>query len=79
MILGDILPLREVQPDLFDPLPNRMQRYRLMQTIDSLNRRYGTHTVQLAALGNRSDTWTTKCEQRSPNYLTDLNELLTVH
>lgn len=79
VILGDILPLREVQPDLFDPLPNRMQRYRLMQTIDSLNRRYGTHTVQLAALGNRSDTWTTKCEQRSPNYLTDLNELLTVH
>lgn len=78
VILGDILPIGEVQPDLFDPLANRPQRYRLMQAIDQLNQRYGAHTVQLAAEGNRRDVWTTKCEQRSPNYLTDINELLTV-
>lgn len=44
-----------------------------MRAIDQLNQRFGLKTVRLAVEGNVDEKWKVKSEQRSPNYLTDIN------
>ncbi len=78
VILNDIHPERPVELQLFDPVPNRLERAELMHTIDRLNHRFGLRSVHLAVEGNHDSPWKVKCESRTPNYLTDLRELLTV-
>ena len=41
-------------------------------------RRFGLKTVRLAVEDGEADHWKSKNEHRSPNYLTDINEILTV-
>lgn len=38
----------------------------------------GTRTVKLAVEGNATEAWKVKSEHRTPNYLTDIDELLTI-
>jgi len=78
VIVSDISPAYPSQSDLFDPIPNRPQRTVLMKSIDNINHRYGLKTIQLAVEGERQQAWKVKSEHRSPNYLTDINELLTI-
>ena len=78
VIMGDISSGDAVQQVLFDPIGNRPERLDLSKTIDVLNHKYGLKTVGLAVEGERSDTWRVKSEHRSPNYLTDLDDILTV-
>ncbi len=79
VIVSEISDLKVLQGDLFDPISNRQQRSELMQTIDSLNLRFGLKTVQLGIEGTGHQGWKVKSEHRSPNYLTNINELLTIH
>ena len=74
VILSDISDDTAIQQQLFDNITNRRERMRLMQTIDSLNHRYGVKTVRLMAEGERKQPWNVKSEHRSRNYLTDINE-----
>lgn len=78
VILGDISPGHSVQQMLFDPIDNRPERLDLSKTMDILNHKYGLKTVGLAVEGERTDSWRTKSEHRSPNFLTDLDDILTV-
>ena len=78
VILGDISSNKVVTQYLFAPIPNRPERYHLMQLIDKINQRYGTKTILLRVEGVENQKWTTKCEQRTPNYLTDINEIMTI-
>lgn len=78
VIVGGIMPMTHIQTDLFDPIQNRPGRYRLMKAVDAINHRYGLKTLQLAVEGEKRQAWKVKSEHRSPNYLTDLNEILTV-
>ena len=78
VILGDICDISTQQLHLFDPIQNRAERSELMETIDSLNHRYGVKTVKLVAEGDKMQSWQVKCEYRSQNYLTDINEILTI-
>ncbi len=78
VIVSDISDGAAVQGYLFDPVQNRAERGRLMEAMDSLNHAYGLKTVQLAVEGEKQQSWKTKCEHRSGNYLTDINEILTV-
>ena len=78
VIVSNITSRSAVQPDLFDPVSNRPARSNLMHTIDKLNHRYGVQTVQLAVVGEQQQPWKVKCEHRSQNFLTDINEILTV-
>jgi len=78
VIVSDISSAYPSQLDLFDPIPNRPQRTVLMKSIDNINHRYGLKTIQLAVEGERQQAWKVKSEHRSPNYLTDINELLTI-
>ena len=79
VILGNISSEKCVQQDLFDSIGNRSQRLELSRTMDTINQRYGLKTIGLAVEGERSDTWRVKSEHRSPNYLTELDDILTVH
>lgn len=78
VILSDISPDTSVQQILFDSISNRPQRLELSRNIDLLNQKYGLKTVGLAVEGTHNDSWKVKCEHRSGNYLTDLNDILTV-
>ena len=78
VILSDISDDSAVQQQLFDNITNRKERNELMKTIDRLNHRYGLKTVHLMAEGERKQQWTVKSEHRSRNYLTDINDILTI-
>ncbi len=78
VIVGDIVAMSPFQADLFDPIQNRPQRARLMKAMDELNHRYGLKTLRLAVEGEDKQRWKVKSEHRSPNYLTDINEILTI-
>lgn len=67
-----------VELDLFDPVLNRAERLELSRSFDQLNQQYGLRTVQLAVSGAEDEPWHVKSLLRSPNYLTDLDELLVV-
>lgn len=78
VILHHILPETEIQGNLFDEITNRSERLNLMKTIDRLNRNFGPRTVQLAVENDGDQQWKSKCDHRSPNYLTNLKEILTI-
>ena len=79
VIVGDICDMSMLQMNLFDPVSNRKERADLMKAIDELNHRYGLKTVKLMAEGDKEQKWKVKCEHRSQNYLTDINEILTIN
>ena len=78
VIVGDIVDASSIQMEMFDPIPNRKERSALMKVIDNLNHRYGVKTIRLMAEGEHQQAWKVKCEYRSQNYLTDINEILTI-
>lgn len=79
VVLSEIVPDSNIQMNLFDPVMDREERKVLSGTIDDMNRRFGLKTVRLAVEDGESEHWKSKSEHRSPNYLTDINEILTVH
>lgn len=84
VMVGDIVPSNPLQLDLFDTNKKRKERNELMRVLDSVNQRYGVKTLHLAVEGTPisygafGGGWHVKCEHRSPNYLTDINEILTI-
>ncbi len=84
VMVGDIVPSNPLQLDLFDTNRKRKERNDLMRVLDHVNQRYGVKTLHLAvedtpiSYGAFGGGWHVKCEHRSPNYLTDINEILTV-
>lgn len=78
VLLGDISPAHPRQMLLFDSPVRLLQREHLMEAIDNINCRYGAKTVHFAIEGSAQQPWHVKCEHRSPNFLTDINEILTI-
>ena len=78
VIVSDIHDITQVQYDLFDPIQNRPQRHELMKAMDNINLRYGLKTLHLVVEGEKEQPWKVKSEHRSPNYLTDLDDILTI-
>lgn len=79
VILSNIVASSPCQLSLFDPIGNRPERAELMKTIDQLNGKYGPHSIRLAVEGFGKSPWHVKCENKSGNYLSDINEILTVN
>lgn len=76
--LGNITPAAPLQLDMFDTNAKRKERNMLMRALDDINSRYGTKTLRLAAEGTERQPWHAKCQHRSPNYLTNIDEILTI-
>ena len=78
VVLSDITNNTAIQQNLFDDIQNRPQRFKLMNTIDKLNHRYGIKSIRLAVEGADKEAWHSKSEHRSGNYISDLNEIMTL-
>ena len=78
VVLDGIADQYPRQYDLFDPVAKRREREELMRVVDQLNHRYGAKTLRLAVEGDQQQPWHVRSDHRSPNYLTDLNDILTV-
>ena len=79
VVLTDIHMGNVVQQNLFDTITNRPSRGKLMQVIDDINHRYGIKTVRMSVEGTEKEQpWKSRSLYRSPNYLTDIHEILTV-
>lgn len=79
VMVSDIYEESPIQLNLFDPIENRKERTALMKAIDTINQKFGVKTVQLVVEGQKQEVWKTKCDFRTPNYLTDVNEIMTLH
>ena len=77
VILSDIVPgcFHHI---LFDYVEKREERVMLSQTIDKINHKYGLRSVGLAVAGDQNAQWKTKKEHLTPNYFTDIDQILTV-
>lgn len=67
-----------IQQEIFDPIPNRDERLTLSKSLDVLNHKYGLKTVRLAVEGDKNEVWKVKSEHRTPNHLTDIDEIMTI-
>lgn len=59
-------------------IQNKTERSELMKAVDRLNHKYGLKTIKLGVEGADDQPWKVKSEQRTPNYLTDIDELMVV-
>ena len=76
VIVGDIVPERPAQGNLFDTR-ERAKFSKVMKAMDSLNNAYGRMKVRLASQG-AGRTWKMKNEQLSPCYTTSLRDLIEI-
>ena len=77
VILSDITP-GPTHHILFDPIPKRDERAELSTAIDRMNRKYGLKAVSLAVAGYGNADWKNRKDHLTPNYLTDIDQIMTV-
>ena len=77
VILSDITP-GLTHHILFDTIPKRDERAELSTAIDRMNRKYGLKAVGLAVAGYGNADWKNRKEHLTPNYLTDIDQIMTV-
>jgi DNA polymerase V len=75
IIVTRLVPTHNHQLDLFEH--ENPKHKSLMQTIDTLNKKYETHKIKL---GNQDlkRTWKMRQERLSPRYTTNINEIITL-
>lgn len=78
VILEQITDAAALQQNLFDEVHNRSERHQLMKRIDELNHRFGLKKIHLAVEDGKRHSWQAKKEYCSGNYLSDINEVLTI-
>lgn len=76
IMLLELTPENQIQRSLFDQ-ENDSKSAKIMELIDSINKKFGKETITLAATGIKR-YWTMRCDRRSPRYTTDWNELPVV-
>ncbi len=77
VMLTDIVSSQELSPTLFLSMHNYQKRYRLMQTLDSVNREHGRGTVYFASEG-MVRPWSMRRKFLSPRYTTHWDEIPVV-
>lgn len=78
--LSELQPATLIQGDLLNPLePEKQQRAKVvMETLDTINRRYGKGTLKLAAEGLKPASWVLRSDYCSPSYTTQWQDLPVV-
>lgn len=76
VILHRIVPKSENQLDLFaeDPTDNE----KLSQVLDTINNRFGPHTIKSLACGLNNKAWRLTADYKSRRFTTNWNEILEV-
>jgi DNA polymerase V len=77
VIATELIPVDEVQGDLFSAPVDSKRRDRLMQTVDSLNRTISPDLVKFGAVGFKP-TWTMRAAYFSKRYTTHWQDLPAV-
>lgn len=74
--LGDLVDKRYMQLDLFNQSSEEELQHteQLMSVFDAINKKYGRHTLRLAAEGHVKP-WAMRIQMRSPSYTTEWSEL----
>ncbi len=78
VILSEISKAGCIQQYLFDDIRNRSERMALMKAIDKINQSYGVNKICIGTAGGGEQSWHNKSENRSGNYLTNLDDILTI-
>ena len=76
VMLSEILPKAGVQNDLFSQPATNLKSEALMSAIDAINRKMGRESIKLASEGFKRP-WKMRQENKSPNFTTDWNDVLT--
>jgi DNA polymerase V len=76
VIVSEIVPQSHVQGNLFDTI-DRSKRTRLMNAIDRINETSGRDKIRLASFGFDRH-WVNRRDQLSPNYTTNLKDIIVV-
>lgn len=74
VLLMELQPKGLVQAALFDAPAEQAKSAKLMQVMDSINRRMGKGSLTIAASGTRQ-RWAMRRDRKSPNYTSDWDEL----
>lgn len=78
IVLGELIPERELQGSLLEPARRDRSR-RLMAALDRVNRRLGADTLRCASSGpGLRQSWKSSSDRSSPAYTTDWRELAVV-
>ena len=75
--LGDLIPIRSVQFDMFASGQLTSRTTSLMSTIDGINAKMGRESIKLASEGF-TRPWNMKQGNKSPNYTTRWDQLVRV-
>jgi len=79
IMLFDLRPHEELQLSLFDHDPKEQEKKEAInQTLDKINKNFGTHTISFLACGTRTP-WDKNGTKKSPSYTTNWKELPKVH
>lgn len=78
VMLSEIMPASGQQTDLFGFKPVDERSANLMKAVDAINMKMGKGALQVALVA-KNHTWAMKRGNLSPEYTTDLNQLLTVN
>lgn len=74
VLLMELQPKETIQAALFDDPTEQAKSAKLMQVMDSINRRMGKGSLTIAASGTRQ-RWAMRRDRKSPNYTTEWSEL----
>jgi DNA polymerase V len=74
VMLLDLSPKNMVQHSLFVSAETRLKSSKIMQTLDSLNNRFGRDTLKLGSAGTQA-AWSMRAGNKTPCYTTRWDEL----
>lgn len=74
VILTDIIPIDEVQEDIFDVPEDDEKKAGLMKAMDVVNKKFGWKKIRVASSGIKQSWWM-RSNMRSPAYTTDWKQI----
>lgn len=77
IMLSELVPIGQGQMDMFARTRNASKSEKLMQAMDSINRKMGRDVIKLASEGFRRP-WKMKQENKSPPYTTNWQHIVSV-
>lgn len=77
VMLSELVPVGNVQIDMFTKTETSVKSTELMKAMDSINRKMGKDSIKLACEGFRKP-WKMKQENKSPAYTTNWGEMLNI-